>query len=339
MMAEEQAKNVGTDRKKRSRAMLVFAAVTINGLAALLAAVLLGSCTLESRQPRQAATIALAPAAFNAPVAAREPDPEPVNFIPEKPVLTDAASEPLAGDAPPPSTAIKLPETIPAIDTRQPDIPPAATPPRGKKNRPILFPNIDEAAILAEDAKIPREVLPTGPTATMSLFGVSAEGRSFVFVIDRSASMGGGGLGAIAAASKELEKQLAAITPEQTIQVIAYNQTAVAVEGGELFPAGEAERKQIVRWVADLAAFGQTEHIRGLTMALKLKPEVVFLLTDGGDRRLRGDELRVVRELAAPRTMIHTIHFGRGTPNEGAQFLRRLASENRGQYVFIDTNQ
>ena len=319
--------------------MLALTAATINGLAALAAAVLIGSCTLESRQPRQAATIALAPRAFAAPIAAQEADPERFDFIPERPVFPDAASEPLAGDAPPPSIAIKLPETIAAINTRQADLPPPATPPRGKQNRPILFPNIDEAAILAEDAKIPREVLPTGPTATMSLFGVSAEGRSFVFVIDRSASMGGGGLGAIAAASKELEKQLATITPDQKIQVVAYNQTAVAVGNGELFPAGEAERKQIVRWVADLAAFGQTEHIRGLTMALKLKPEVIFLLTDGGDRRLRGDELRVVRELAAPRTMIHAIHFGRGTPNEGEQFLRRLANENRGSYVFVDISK
>lgn len=338
MMASEQAKKLGTDRKKRSRAVLALAAVTINGLAALAAALLLGSCTFESQQPRQAATIALAPASFTAPVAAPEPKPEPIDFLPERPVFSDAVPEPLASDAPPPSIGIKLPETIAAIDTRQPDLPPAATPRGGTKNRPILFPNINEAAILAEDAKIPREVLPTGPTAKMSLFGVSAEGRSFVFVIDRSASMGGGGLGAIAAASKELEQQLATITPEQNIQVIAYNQTAVAVGDGELFPTDEAKRKHIVRWVADLAAFGQTEHIRGLIMALKLKPEVIFLLTDGGDRRLRGDELRIVRDEATPRTVIHAIHFGRGSPNEGQEFLRRLAGENRGQYVFIDTN-
>jgi len=37
------------------------------------------------------------------------------------------------------------------------------------------------------------------------MFGLpSAEGRSFAFVIDRSASMGSGGLGAIQAAAKEL---------------------------------------------------------------------------------------------------------------------------------------
>jgi hypothetical protein len=69
----------------------------------------------------------------------------------------------------------------------------------GPRGRPrIPGSSLDEAAILAEDALIPREKIPTGPTAQLSLFGsANAEGRSFVFVIDRSNSMGGEGLGAI----------------------------------------------------------------------------------------------------------------------------------------------
>src|SRR5439155_1454147 len=87
--------------------------------------------------------------------------------------------------------------------------------PRGQPRLPVN--PLDEAAILAEDALIPREKLPTGPTAQLSLFASSsAEGRSFVFVIDHSTSMGGEGLGAIQAAAKELAAHINQLTDQQT---------------------------------------------------------------------------------------------------------------------------
>ena len=96
----------------------------------------------------------------------------------------------------------------------------------------------DEAAILAEDALIPREKVPTGPTAQLSLFGSPAAiGRSFVFVIDRSNSMGGDGLGAIQAAAKELAVHIDQLSAEQTFQVVAYNQSVAYLTDRELIPA------------------------------------------------------------------------------------------------------
>ena len=41
---------------------------------------------------------------------------------------------------------------------------------------------------------------------------------------------------------------------------------------------------------------------------------------------------------AAGRTAIHCIHFGRGATGERANFLARLASDNRGSYVYVDMN-
>src|SRR5262249_47810121 len=142
---------------------------------------------------------------------------------------------------------------------------------------------LDEAALRAADAKIPREPIPTGPTAPLSLFGVAAEGRSFVFVIDRSASMGAEGLGVMQIAAKELASQLDSLSPAQTFQVVAYNQSVTYLYGRDLLSASAENRHKLVRFVSDLAAFGQTDHIRGLLAALKLKPEVIYLFTDGGD--------------------------------------------------------
>jgi hypothetical protein len=208
------------------------------------------------------------------------------------------------------------------------------------RGRPRIPGNpLDEAAILAEDALIPREAVPTGPTAQLSLFGsAKAEGRSFVFVIDRSNSMGGDGLGAIQAAAKELAARLDQLTAEQTFQVVAYNQAVAYFTNRELLPATSENKRQLVHFVANLGAFGQTEHSRGLLAALRLKPEVIFLLTDGGDPVLDPGQLRTIREQAAGRTSIHCLHFGRGMSPTANESFVRLAQENRGSYTYIDVN-
>jgi hypothetical protein len=214
---------------------------------------------------------------------------------------------------------------------------PQQQPPR--RGRPLIPPGLDEAAILAADAKIPRQQLPTGPTAQLSLFGSAvAVGRSFVFVIDRSASMGSGGLGAIQTAAKELAARVGSLSAEQKFQVVGYNQTVVYLGGPELLPASEENRRKLIQFVIELPAFGQTEHSRGLLAALRLKPEVIFLLTDGGDPPPDAGQLRVIREQAGSRTSIHCIRFGRGPREEAGGFLTRLAAENRGSYVYIDVN-
>jgi hypothetical protein len=269
---------------------------------------------------------------------------EPASVSPVSPAAASASSpaaigsDPLAADSTPPpgSAGIKLPELPGSIASGEGLV--ASIVPGTGRGRPKILPGIDDAAILAADAAIPREGVPTGPTAKLALFGAAAEGRSFVFVIDRSQSMGGDGLGAISEVAKELEVQLASISPDQTIQAVAYNQTAIYFTGRELLPADDANKKALSRWVSDLAAFGPTEHERALVAALKLKPEVIFLLTDGGDPELNAGQFRVIREQAAGRTTIHCLHFERGSPDPDS-FLRRLAAENRGSYVYIDMSR
>ncbi|MDX1946898.1 MAG: VWA domain-containing protein [Pirellulaceae bacterium] len=244
--------------------------------------------------------------------------------------------DPLATDtAPPAAGGVSLPQ-LPGVLASGDGLVAVVQPGTGQ-GRPRILPGVGDAEILAADALIPREAIPTGPTAMLSLFdSAAAEGRSFVFVIDRSQSMGSDGLGAIAAAAQELTAELGRLTAEQKFQVVAYNTSAIYFDRRELLPADEGTRKSLVRFVADLAAYGPTEHERGLLAALRLRPEVIFLLTDGGDPHLNPGQLRVIREAAGGRTSIHALHFGRGSAPEGEEFLRRLATENRGSYVYID---
>lgn len=248
------------------------------------------------------------------------------------------AADPLASDSPPSGSSVKLPDHS-GVLSQAPAEGLVITPGRGtgKGLARIGLSIADQAAILAEDAGLSRESRPSGPTTKVSLFGsAEAEGRSFVFLIDRSQSMGGEGLGAIAEAAKELASAVSRLSDQHTFQVIAYNQKPFYLTDKELIPASDTNKQQLLEFVKNLPALGATEHEMGIWAALKLKPDVIFIFTDGGDPYLNAGQLRAIREAARGRTAIHAIHFGSGSLAEPEHFLKSLAGQNGGSYVHID---
>lgn len=199
---------------------------------------------------------------------------------------------------------------------------------------------VNEAAILAEDARGrgAGEVL-IGKPGGLTVFGAQARGRSFVMVIDRSASMGDQGLGAIRAAADELARQLDSLDGNQRVQIVAYHAAPSQLDAHWL-PATPQNKERLLKYLRSLPAFGSTNHTAALTTALKLKPEVIFLITDGDDPGMDPGQLRIIREQARGRTSIHTIHFGRGTEGAAADhFMRKLAADNGGGYVYVNAEK
>ncbi|MEX2026544.1 MAG: hypothetical protein WEH44_04570 [Pirellulaceae bacterium] len=256
----------------------------------------------------------------------------------------DSGTETVAADMPapasPPGSEFSLPSAaVAAADAQLLVVRPAVNPSRGKSRFGGMS-AADVAAILAEEAARAKPAGPTGPKAKLSLFGsAEAEGRSFVFLIDRSQSMGHRGLGAIAAAAKELAASIDRLSPEQKFQVIAYNQKADSLGGRELLAATPENKRRLIEFVQTTVAVGATEHEMGLFAALRYKPDVIFLLTDAGDPLLGAGQLRAIRTAAAGRTAIHCLHFGAGPPSGEKNFLERLAEGNDGSYVYIDMRE
>jgi hypothetical protein len=201
---------------------------------------------------------------------------------------------------------------------------------------PIL-PGLGDEEILADEAARQRSTGPTGPTARLSLFGSEfAEGRSFVFVIDRSKSMGGEGLGVLAAAERELNAALARLQPEHRFQIIAYNQKPLYFSAKGLVEASVENRNAMKTFFAGVGAYGGTEHEVALLAALRLEPDVIFLLTDGGDPLLTDGQLELLTRRTAGRTTIHCLQFGFGPPQDPNHFMRRLSARTRGAYGYVD---
>ncbi|QGJ71500.1 VWFA domain-containing protein [Planctomycetales bacterium 10988] len=174
------------------------------------------------------------------------------------------------------------------------------------------------------------------------VFGVTGTGSSFVYVFDRSGSMGGSGRNALAAAKNELIGSLASLEPHHQFQIIFYNQTPLIFNPagqGRLAWANESSKELARRFVSGVPADGFTDHMAALKMALNLQPDSIFFLTDADLPRLSPPELIEVQRRNGGRTSIHVIEFGRGPATGEDNFLRQLARQNSGQYGYVDIFQ
>lgn len=172
-----------------------------------------------------------------------------------------------------------------------------------------------------------------------SLFGLTAEGHKFVYCFDRSGSMGGSGRTALEAVKKELLASLEPLESTHQFQIIFYNERPVIFNpsgmAGRLAFANDQNKQRAAQFIQRIVADGGTRHEEALRLAIKMRPDVIFFLTDADEPRLERGELDAIQRLAAG-IIIHAIEFGSGPKPPEKSFLAQLAEENGGQYTYID---
>lgn len=183
-----------------------------------------------------------------------------------------------------------------------------------------------------------------GEDDTAMVFGVTGSGSRFVYVFDRSDSMNGYGGRPLRSAKAELIRSLRSLTPRQQFQIIFYNDTPKPFEVSGLalqMVTGQSDMvERAENYVQSIQAFGGTEHETALKLALRMSPDVIFFLTDARIPRLSGTELTEIKRRAEQSgTTIHAIEFGSDPGAPAISFLRDLASQNGGQYQYIDVRQ
>ena len=231
---------------------------------------------------------------------------------------------------------------LPRIDLPGPSDPAVATemtdsPRLTISGRPVVSPSRITAEQLAAERSRLKSRGPSGPPGEVALFGsAAAVGHSFVFVIDRSKSMGGDGLNALAAAERELAMALGKLEPHHKFQIIAYHHRRVYLAGRQLVRATPENRRLVRQFFGGLASFGGTDHKAALNAALNLEPDVIFLLTDAGAPELNAVDLRSLRKRVGNRASVHCIQFGFGPLQDDNAFMRRLAVQNRGAFGYVN---
>lgn len=166
-----------------------------------------------------------------------------------------------------------------------------------------------------------------GAGGSASFFGLEAKGSSFVYVVDRSGSMDGPKL---TSAKAELIRSVSSLKRNMKFFIIFYNDSYIAMPGGRLVKATESSKRQSFGWVDHIQAMGGTDPRGAMQAALALRPDAVWLLSDGLFEDAACDAIRAANP--GSRTQIHTIGFhGR----EGERVLTRIAEYNRGRYRFV----
>lgn len=143
-----------------------------------------------------------------------------------------------------------------------------------------------------------------------SFFGMGAEGKSFVYVLDCSLSMNhphdSDAKTRFRKMKMELANSLSHLRPEQEFFIIFFNHEAIPMPADRLVSAAPENQEYFLNWVEQVPAFGDTDPTAALAMALRLRPDVIYFLTDGC---FSGPANDIVKGIQQSRTTIHTFVF------------------------------
>jgi len=180
---------------------------------------------------------------------------------------------------------------------------------------------------------------PPSPGEPPRFFGLEAAGEKIVYVCDRSASMAEPDGVPLAEAKRELLASIEALGESRQFHLIFYNdrQSMFSPPGGRGRPlfTDDGTLRELRRFVNGTAAAGGTRHEEAILTALKLVPDVVFLLTDAdATHDLTAAELeRLSDRLGRARLLV--VQFGGGTGRRSPR-LARLAELSGGAYRVVE---
>lgn len=173
-----------------------------------------------------------------------------------------------------------------------------------------------------------------------SFFGAYAPGNRFVFVLDSSSSMEGERWNF--ARSKLLQSLRALGTQRQFFIICFDSQTTLLFdcqpESADYLSADSVTVRRVERWLRSRVLGNATMPAQALQFALHLKPDAIFLLSDG---ELQDHSVYMLKSLNSgrgenPQVPIHTVLLQSPV---GKATLQQVASENGGSFTEIQGGQ
>ena len=154
-----------------------------------------------------------------------------------------------------------------------------------------------------------------------TFFGIRARGQFFVYVVDCSGSMLDDDR--LTRATIEVRRSVLSLEEPQKFEVIFYNNESMPMPGGPRPRTADLQAKnQLLSWLRLIEPDGGTDPRLALKQAISLKPDAVFLLSDGEFPEGTVDQ---VAKLNTRKIPIHCIDLAGGLAGD---HLKRIA---RGQ--------
>lgn len=160
------------------------------------------------------------------------------------------------------------------------------------------------------------------PWRQTEFFGIRAQGKTFLYVVDCSGSMGD--LDRLVRAKREIRRCVGEMRFPQRFQIIFYNDRPLSMPGGGPQGADYGSKVQLAHWMSLIDADGETDPRGAMALALGQKPDAVFLLSDG---EFPPGTAASIAKLNKAKTPIHCIDFSGGSAD-----LKAIAKASGGQY-------
>ncbi len=186
--------------------------------------------------------------------------------------------------------------------------------------------NTELQAMLAEPGSFNDSLSGSDTSGSAGFFGLSDSGSSFVYVIDHSGSMEGE---KISAALRELSRSVKALDNNVKFYLVFYSDTYLAMPASTLMSATQQNKARYLEWAGAITAQGGTNPIEAMQLAISLKPDVIWLLSDG---EFDPEAASTIKLANRRKIKINTLAFGAGA---GQAQLQQISSQNYGKFKFI----
>ncbi len=168
--------------------------------------------------------------------------------------------------------------------------------------------------------------------------GLTANGRNIVYVIDRSTSMTGPRFDDTL---RQLRASINALPSSATFCVIFFSSPLpgrgesdgyLVMPPRRMVRATKTHKEDAIEWINAVTPAGGTDPTRALAQALALRPDTIYLMTDGQFQSPADVEAVLASQNKNRRTAIYTIAFH---DRSQESLLQRIAATYRGEYRFI----
>jgi len=170
-----------------------------------------------------------------------------------------------------------------------------------------------------------------GDGSGQGFFTVAAGAKKLIYVLDCSGSMTEqreDGKKRLDRVKFELVRSVAALPEDAQFFIIFFNNFAIPMKAPGLQRATLDNKRKYLKWAVERQGGGGTDPVESVRQALELRPDMIYLLTDGRIGRNVPDD---VTRLNRGRVAIHTICLG---DRDGERGLKEIAERNGGTFLF-----
>lgn len=172
----------------------------------------------------------------------------------------------------------------------------------------------------------------SGAGGRARFFHLHAQGDLVVYLVDCSDSMlraHNRATRRLVRVKEELHRSIGELTADVRFLVVFFNSNAVPMPDRSPLHATPENKRRVLEWIDDVQGGGATDPTPALALATSLRPDDIFLLTDGSFHK---GVVERTRQLNAHHARIHTIALG---DKRGEDLLMTISETSGGTHAYV----